>query len=146
MTYYRTENSKVMKTSENEFRQLLEQTSALYHSEKEISGIFEALCINVDETNLKAEIIHEAQENRRQCERLEGLISILNHNPHKKCTTDTSWRNFVSQFSIAFKRVILKHSDIGYKAAIIAALALGQNEIANFLRCSANSAHILMIK
>lgn len=135
-----------MKTSDNEFRQLLEQTSVLYHSEKEISGIFEALCINVDEDHLKAEIIQEAQENRRQCERLEGLISVLNRNPHKQCTTDTSWKNFASQFSTTLKRIVYKHTDFGYKAAIFAALALGQNEIANFLRCSANSAHVLLIK
>ena len=125
-----------MKTSDNQFQQLLDQTTALYNTEKEVSGIFDALRINTIEAHLKQGIILEAEENKKQCARLEGLLNVLNRNRHKNCQNETSWRNFVSQFSTTLKRIILKHSDFGYRTAIFVALALGQNEIANLLRFS----------
>ena len=42
-----------MKTPNDEFQLLLQQTSAMYNSEKEISGIFEALNVNTSDAHLK---------------------------------------------------------------------------------------------
>jgi hypothetical protein len=107
-----------MKTADNKIQLLLEQTCLLYNSEKEITGLFEALEVNISEAPLKEGIVREAEENKRQCARLEGLLSILRHHTITNC----------------MKRVVFKHSDFGYKAAIFAAIALGQNEIASLFQ------------
>ncbi len=135
-----------MKTMENQFQRLLDQTTALYNSEKEISGIFEALRINTSEAHVKQGIALEAEENKNHCTRLEGLLNVLNQKPYKNCTTESSWTNFVNQFSTTLKRILIKHSEFGYRTAIFAALALGQNEIANFLRCCLSSGSMMIIK
>jgi hypothetical protein len=44
------------------------------------------------------------------------------------------------------KRIAFKHADFGYKTAIFVALALGQNEIASYLRCTLGHGNILFIK
>lgn len=135
-----------MKTSDDQFQLLLDQTTALYNSEKEVSGIFEALHGNTAEADLGKGIIPEAEENKKQCARLEGLLSVLERNPHQKCLNETSWNNFATQFSVVLKRIVIRHSIVGYRTAIFVALALGQNEIANFLKCCLSSGSIVMIK
>src|SRR5688572_17437841 len=120
-----------MKTYDSKFQLLLEHISALHKSEKEMSGIFEAL-LNTSEAYLKEGIIREAQENKKHCIRLEGLLKVLQQNPCKNCQNETSWKVFINQFSSTLKRVVLRHASFGYKTAIMAAIAFGQNEIANF--------------
>lgn len=63
-----------MKAADYQYQQLLEQTTTLYNSEKEIIGIIESLYVNADDSNLKEEISREAEESKRHCTRLEGLM------------------------------------------------------------------------
>lgn len=135
-----------MKTTEYQYQRLLEQATALYNSEKEISGIFDALRMNIDEPSLREQICREAAENRDHCTRLEGLLNILERDPLKNCDTESTWLSFVRQFSLTLKRIIAKHAEVGYKAAILAALALGQNEIADFLKCSLSTGNTILIR
>ena len=134
-----------MKTADNKIQLLLEQTCLLYNSEKEITGLFEALEVNVSEAPLKEGIVREAEENKRQCARLEGLLSLLRHHTITNCTP-TAQENFVRQFSATLKRVVFKHSDFGYRAAIFAAIALGQNEIASLFRNALSKNNIMIMK
>ena len=124
-----------MNTPDYQFQLLLDQTTALYNSERELSGVFDALRTNANGAHLREGILLEAQENKKHCERLEGLINVLNRHPHKTCSNETSWKNFVDQFHSTLNRIVAKHTNFGYKTAIFVALALGQNEIANFLKC-----------
>lgn len=135
-----------MKTADNQFQLLLDQTIALYNSEKEVSGIFEALRINTREPHLKKAITLEEEENKKYCTRLEGLLRVLSRHPHKNCTNKTSWKNFVNEFSATLQRIVLKHSEFGYRTAIFTALALGQNEIADFLKCCLSHGSVVVIK
>lgn len=135
-----------MKTLDNQYQHLLDQTIALYHSEKELSGIFEALRTNTTDAHLIKAISLEAEENKKQCERLEGLLSVLNCNPHKSCMTETSWQGFVIQFRTTLHRIVSKHTSFGYRTAIFVALALGQNEIADFLKYCLSSGSMIIIK
>jgi hypothetical protein len=126
-----------MKTSNNQYQLLLEQATAMYNSEKKLSGMFKALTVNTDDANLKQEISLEAKENKRQCIRLEGLLEVLDRTPYKYENQDeVAKQDFVQQFAMMLKRVAFKHAAFGYRTAIVLALALGQNEIASFLRCS----------
>jgi ferritin-like metal-binding protein YciE len=134
-----------MKTADNKIQLLLEQTCLLYNSEKEITGLFEALEVNITEAPLKEGIVREAEENKRQCARLEGLLSILRHHTITNCTS-TAQENFIKQFSTALKRVVFKHSDFGYRAAIFAAITLGQNEIASLFRNALSNNSIVTVK
>jgi ferritin-like metal-binding protein YciE len=136
-----------MKTSEHQYQLLLEQATTLYNSEKELSGIFEALKANTDDASLMKGITLEAEENKRHCSRLEGLIEVLNRTPYKHGNHDEpAQQNFIQQFSMMLKRIAFKHADFGYKTAIFVALALGQNEIASYLRCTLGHGNILFIK
>lgn len=135
-----------MKTSEEHFQFLLEKTAAMYNSEKEVSGIFEALSVNAPEAHIKQGIIREAEENRRQCERLEGLLSVLQRNPHKNCLTHDSWENFVDQFSATLTRIALKHAEFGYQTAIFVALALGQVNMASLLKGSLSCSTVISVR
>jgi hypothetical protein len=134
-----TKNTRYMKTSDTQFQLLLDQTCALYESEREISGLFQALSLNTNEAHLKEGIIREAEENKRQCARLEGLIKILSENPINFGAPSLR-EKFVKQFSAILKRVVLKHTEFGYRTAVYAAIALGQQEIANLFKgCLANT-------
>jgi hypothetical protein len=136
-----------MKTSDYQYRLLLEQATTLYNSEKEISGIFDALKANTEEASLKRGITIEAQENKRHCTRLEGLLEVLARTPYKNEHQDEAAKqSFIHQFSLMLKRIAYKHADFGYKTAIFVALALGQNEIASFLKCSLGHGNIIFLK
>jgi hypothetical protein len=134
-----------MKTLETQFQLLLDQTSALYESQQKLSGIFEARAAAC-EPHLKNEFMLEAEENKKQCTKLEGLVNVLKRNPHKNCKTEASWKQFVNEFTATLKRIISKHASFGYQTAIFVALALGQNEIANFLKCCLSSGSVVFIK
>ncbi|MFZ6012891.1 MAG: hypothetical protein ACOYXT_21275 [Bacteroidota bacterium] len=125
-----------MKKSEYKYQLLLEQATTLYNSEKEISGIFDALKANTEDADLRKGISLEAEENKRHCNRLEGLLEVLNRTPYKNENHyEEAEESFIQQFSIMLKRIAVKHTNFGYKTAIFVALALGQTEIANFLKC-----------
>jgi ferritin-like metal-binding protein YciE len=136
-----------MKTAEFQYRQLLTHATALYNSERELSGIFGVLQANAENLTLQEELSREAEENKKHCTRLEGLLEVLNRNPHRTCHTEDAWNSFIKEFSITMRRIATKHVAFGYKAAIFAALALGQNEIAGLLKCClANGNAIITIK
>lgn len=136
-----------MKNSDYQYQLLVERATTLYKSEKELSGIFDALKINTEDENLKQGITIEAEENKKHCERLEGLLEVLTKMPFRPGThDDPAKQNFIQQFSTMLKRIAFKHAAFGYKTAIFVALALGQNEIATFLRCSLSHGNILFIK
>lgn len=128
-----------MKAAEYQYQQLLRHATNLYNSEKEVSGIFEALRVNISDVTLKDAINREAEENYKHCARLEGLLEILNRNPQRSCASEDAWSNFTQQFSNTLKRIATKHAEFGYHTAIYAALALGQNEIATLLKCCLSS-------
>lgn len=136
-----------MKASDLQYQLLADEATTLYNSEKEISGIFDALKINTDDTSLKQGINLEAKENKRHCTRLEGLLEVLNRNPYKYGNYDeASKQSFIQQFTIVLKRTALQHADFGYKTAVFVALAPGQNEIANLLRLNLGSGSHLLTK
>ena len=136
-----------MKTSDTQYQLLLQQATSLYNVEKELSVIFDTLKANTDDSNLKQGITLEAEENKRHCTRLEGLLEVLNRTPYSNDNRDEVAKNdFIRQFSLMLKRISFKHADFGYKTAIFVALALGRDEIANFLRCSMNQVNLALVK
>lgn len=136
-----------MKTLNHQYQALLDQATTLYNSEKELSSIFEARFNATDDANLKQRITLGAAEIKRQCIRLEGLLEILRRTPYKhEKHNEVATQHFSQQFSIMLKRIAFKHAAFGYKLAIFVALALGQNEIATFLRCSMGYENLLFIK
>ena len=126
-----------MKTPCYEYQQLLHQAMIIYTSEKEVSGIFDALQINVDDPGLKEGIAHEAEENKTYCQRLEGIIALFDRSRFHNLTDECRTNDFVKDVSIMMKRIMRKHAGFGYHTAIQVAMGLGQNEIATLLRVNA---------
>lgn len=123
-----------METTSNHVQLLLEQTTSLYNWEKQITQILSKLRSDTKENVLIEGLAVEAEENKKQCFRLEGLIAILTQRPPEKCNAEDQEINFFKQAAHTLKRMIIKHQGVGYRTAIFVALALGQNEAADLLR------------
>ena len=129
-----------------QYQLILDQATSLYQAEIEISQVLDALQAKAKEPGLKERIAQEAEENKRHCERLEGVVAVLSKTPDKLLENEILWKDFCNKVAAIIKRVAFKHADVGYKTAIIVALALGQNEVANMLKCSLSSGNLIFIK
>lgn len=123
-----------MKTSNNPYNLLLEQTTSLYRSEKKIGDILSGLQAKTIEAAQKEGITREAEENKRHCVRLEGLLAVLNQAAYQSKAGEIEKANFVHQLSIMHKRIAAKHACFGYQTAILVAQDQGQNEVVSLLR------------
>ena len=121
-----------MKTSVNDFQQLLEQTTSLYNYERKIAEILPSLHTVTSEPLAQEGLMREAEENKKQCERLEGLLTILNQTTKSKTDAAIN-QDYLQQYSTMLKRVTLRHTNAGYKTAICIAMTVGQCEIADLL-------------
>ncbi len=114
---------RIMKTSKNQFQQLLAEATALYHSEKEITAMLSLLHSGSLECTMKEWIAIEEEENKRHCERLEGFLVVLNQVGVKNSEN----KELLSELSFILKRVTSKHAGFGYKTGILP--ALGKMEV-----------------
>lgn len=117
----------------NQLVLLQKKATELYNAEKELSCIFDVLQANTTEVSLKEGISREAEENKRHCARLEGLLVVMNRNPFTNAGDEISKEQFTRQFVTILRRIGFQHVDFGYRTAIYVASQLGQNEIADHL-------------
>lgn len=111
---------------------MLARTASLYDSETRIALVFPMLSEAVNDTEVRRSLEREQQENRRRRLCLEGLLAVLKRAP--AFPGGATARTYLQDFSILLKRLAVRHSYMGYKTAIVVAMALGQVEMVILLR------------
>lgn len=119
-----------MKTTDKNFQQLREKASSLYNSERAISEIFASLSSGCAELNLHERMAREAEENKRQCVRLEGFLAAAD----QVAATNSEDQTVLCDLTIMLQRIAIKHAHFGYETAIFVAGTKGQHDVANQLR------------
>lgn len=119
-----------MKKADNNFQQLREEATSLYNSEREISAIFAALSSGCVDVNLNERIAREAEENKRQCVRLEGFLAAA----EQVAATKSEDQTVLCDLTLMLRRIAIKHAHFGYETAIFVAGTKGQDDVANQLR------------
>lgn len=119
-----------MKKADNNFQQLREEATSLYNSEREISAIFAALSSGCVDVNLNERIAREAEENKRQCVRLEGFLAAAD----QVAATKSEDQTVLCDLTLMLRRIAIKHAHFGYETAIFVAGTTGQDDVATQLR------------
>lgn len=122
-----------MKTTGNPIRRLLEEATAVYSTEKEIGGLFNVLLENETDLVLREGILLEAEENKKQCERLEGLLAAINSNLSNSNKDEGSRKIIAPQLALLFKRIVRKCINFEYKTTMLAAILAGNSKIITLL-------------
>ena len=96
---------------------LLVRTRLIYKREKEIGQHFLELQRNLPEGIRLSSLSHDREENKTQCERLEGLIEIITINLRRELST-ADVENYFQYCSQMLQRFIFKHAAHSYKNVI----------------------------
>lgn len=119
-----------MERTNTRLQLLLEEVTGMYNAEKEIALILPILFSSSADDFLNEGIAREAEENKRQCARLEGIMTAL----ARVCARRDKDENLCNAFSVMVKRVSMKHARFGYHNTIFMAEARGELAIARQLR------------
>jgi hypothetical protein len=95
-------------------RALLGQVELIYRREKQMAQYFRELQLTLPDGIKSNSISRDAEENKTQCERLEGLISIIQTNLQRKLSSAET-RMCVEYCSELLHRFTMKHAALGYE-------------------------------
>jgi hypothetical protein len=123
-----------MNTARQNIKSLLDRITVMYSVEKVASFLLPELASEGHHLRVKHALMLEAEENTRQCERLEALLNILRPAQLAGEDEESEMDECVERVSELFNRSISQHINIGYDTSILVAEVMGRIDILNNLR------------
>jgi hypothetical protein len=133
--FSRRSEGQDMTTLRKQIRKLLEKIMAVYSAERVVTFLMSDLNSESYDFRLRYDLLREAQENQRHCERLEELINTarttLDNDPIESELTNVMKQIFESL--VSYTR---KHLSIGYDTSLLVAEVTGRDDIVEALKTS----------
>lgn len=122
-----------MSTHSYNVQPLLDRITAMYAVEKVVSFLLPELKADDQNIRVRHGLMLEAEENKRQCERLEALIELLRP-LNEDCDDQEKITLCYEQVSNMLRRFTLKHVNFGYDTSILVAQVTGRMDIVDTLQ------------
>ena len=119
---------------------LFEQVTTMYCTERMICSLLPDLNRECDDVRMRHALRMEAEENQRHCERLEGLINILQP-IRASAVPEVELLTIYRQAADMLRRFVIKHLNTGYDTSILLPEISGRTDILLALRSTMKKEH-----
>jgi hypothetical protein len=110
------------------YNQMLQQLISMYDSERRISYYITELRGIEDDAITSSALFREADENRSQRERIEGLLFVLKTRSFT-AQAELPFHSSVQAATVLFKKLLYKHAALSYANCMEKAFSRGRLEI-----------------
>jgi hypothetical protein len=122
-----------MTTAMQNIQTLIDEVTFAYSVERVAGFQLSELISDNPNIRVKSGLLLEAEENQRQCERLEGLIELLKPIGEKELADEECLKCFQQSLQL-FNCFLKKHHTVGYDTSMLVAEVTGRTDILSTLQ------------
>lgn len=122
-----------MPVAANKIQSFIDEVAFIYSCEKKASQQLTELKSDGHHFRVRQGLVLEAEENQRQCQRLEALFELLKPLAQKELSEEELTQCFNQSLDL-FDRFTLKHRAVGYDTSMLVAEVMGRTDILDTLQ------------